>query len=179
MFLSLRGRVIFFSKSEFRSVRPPPHAISQIFHNRQSKKKKLKSSQLKIIMALSTTDTICCREVEQDVITWALRLEEIQAIYFFLYVEALAVTKWSTARYGKEEKGHNTMISRVVMLKWYQGIFHIWQKRDLRNKLKSCHAWARWHVGLNQSSTDVFDRPNNLVGCLHSRSFHSLLFYLH
>lgn len=55
-------------------------------------------------VALSTTDTICCREVEHGVRTCALWPEGIEAIYFLQYAEPRAVTKWSAVHYGKEER---------------------------------------------------------------------------
>lgn len=45
----------------------------------------------------------------------------------------------------------------------------------MREKFKQCHA----QVSLAQASGDVFDQPNNPIGCLHSSSFHTSLYYLH
>lgn len=36
-----------------------------------------------------------------------------------------------------------------------------------------------WSVALALASGDVFDRPNNPIGRLHSSSFHTLLYYSH
>ncbi len=58
-------------------------------------------------------------------------------------------------------------------------LFHVRTRGEIREKFKQCHAWSFQPVDLDQSSVDAFDRPNNLIGCLHSCSFHSSLYYVH
>jgi len=136
-------------------------------------------------VALSATDTICRWRGEHDVITCALRLEEILWMGSNWFP---CVCMWG------HPQSHN---DQLLIMTMGEGL----EYDDLENVcsllhfffkvLFSCRGTERdkgdigvmsclvFQACLDRPCVDASDWPNNLIGRLHSCSFHTSLYYSH